>query len=268
MAESRSNTTTLVVGATGATGRHVVRQLLDQGHTVRAVVRSEQRMIDSLRAISGNKKEEFANLAVTEASFLDLSDDEVLKLVHGCDAVVSCLGHNMTFSGMYGKPRKLVTQAARKLCSAVVKDRTQEPGDEGTEMAPPKPGKFILMGSDGVANPDGGDDTRARSERAVLGMIRALVPPHRDNEAAAALVANEVGTKEESVLEWCVVRPTDLIDGEVSEYELFDKPKGSLFGGGEATRSNVAKCMVELILKDELWAEWKFKMPVLHNRTD
>lgn len=222
--------------------------------------------METLRAISVG--DEFPNLVLTEAALLEMSDDELLKHVSGCDAVVSCLGHNMTFGGMYGKPRKLVTKASRKLCAAIIKDRKRDPDDEGKEMAAPRPGKFILMGSDGVANPNGYDDIRPGKERAVLSVIRALVPPHRDNEAAAALMQKEIGTTEKSTLEWCIVRPTDLIDGEVSKYNLFDKPQGSLFGGGEATRSNVANCMVELILKDELWEEWRFKMPVLKNATD
>ena len=62
-----------------------------------------------------------------------------------------------------------------------------------------------------------------------------------------------------------MIRPTDLIDGTVTKYELFPSPPGSLFGDGVATRANVAKSMVDLILTDILWSEWKFQMPVLHD---
>jgi len=35
--------------------------------------------------------------------------------VAGCDAVASCLGHNLTFKRLFGKPRRLVTDAVRRL---------------------------------------------------------------------------------------------------------------------------------------------------------
>ena len=41
----------LVLGGTGQTGRHVVRQLLQEGHTVRAVVRSKERMLELLQQV-------------------------------------------------------------------------------------------------------------------------------------------------------------------------------------------------------------------------
>lgn len=38
----------LVVGGSGATGRLLVRQLLDRGLSVRAIVRSPERLIEAL----------------------------------------------------------------------------------------------------------------------------------------------------------------------------------------------------------------------------
>lgn len=93
-------TTTLVVGATGATGKHVVLQLLQQNQNVRAIVRSKERLLASLDEIEPKSSSAFAkNLDVTEASLLDLSSDDLKKATAGVDAVVSCLGHNLTFKG-------------------------------------------------------------------------------------------------------------------------------------------------------------------------
>ena len=35
------------------------------------------------------------------------------------NAIVSCLGHNMSFKGIFGKPRRLVTDATKRLCTAI-----------------------------------------------------------------------------------------------------------------------------------------------------
>jgi len=80
--------TTLVVGASGATGRLLVEELLNRGQEVKIVVRS----LDSLPEIV--KRHD--NLSVIKASVLDLSDTEMAQHVLGCDAVASCLGHKRT----------------------------------------------------------------------------------------------------------------------------------------------------------------------------
>lgn len=250
-AQDASKTTTLVLGATGATGKWVVKQLLDQGQSVKVVVRSKDRMESALKEISSDGSLDTKGLTITEASMLELSDSDLQSQVQGCDAVVSCLGHNLSFKGMWGRQgRKLVTEMAQRVTKAI--DAT------GGKT------KFILMGSDGVAHPNGQDDPRSMGERFVLFLLRCLIPPHVDNEEAAAFV-HSLGESPDS-LEWSVVRPTDLIDGPpTGKYQLFDKPQGGLFGAGVATRSHVAHSMVELILNDAKWQQYKYKMPVLHD---
>ena len=250
-------TNTLVVGATGATGKYVVLQLLQQSQNVHAVVRSKQRLLDSLDEIEPKSSSQFEkHLEVTEASILDLSDEQLKKATKNVDAVVSCLGHNITFKGMYGKPRKLVTEATRRLIDSI--EANQAEGDEKESKT-----KFILMGTVAVPNPAGGDDPRTRFERSVLFMLRYLIPPHSDNETAAAYIHTK---RDNPRLEWTVVRPTDLVDGHTTKYELLHKPQGSLFGGEEkATRANVAKSMVDMILTNSLWEEWKYKFPYIQD---
>ena len=119
--------TTLVVGASGATGRHVVLQLLQRKQHVKAVVRSKQRLLTSLDEISPNASTEFASaLDIHEASLLDLSDDDLMDLTSQCDATVSCLGHNISFHGIFGHPRKLVTEATQRLCNAIEANQSKE----------------------------------------------------------------------------------------------------------------------------------------------
>ena len=125
---------TLIAGATGATGRWLVKELLEREQMVRVIVRSPERLPEAVRG--------HANLEVIQASLLDLSDAELAQHVMGCDAVASCLGHNMTFKGMFGHPRRLVTDAARRLCEAV---RANAPG---------KPVKYVLMNTVGNRNRD------------------------------------------------------------------------------------------------------------------
>jgi nucleoside-diphosphate-sugar epimerase len=247
-------TKTLVLGSTGATGKYVVLQLLQQSQQVHAVARSKQKLLDLLDEIEPKSSSLFdKQLEVTEASILDLTDEDLKTLTQDVDAVVSCLGHNLTFQGLYGKPHKLVTDATRRLFTAIEANQTEQ-DDKKT--------KFILMGTEGVSNPAGGDDPRTKLERGVLFLLRHLLPPHSDNETAAAFIHSQRNPR----LEWTVIRPTDLIDGSVTKYELFDKPQGSLFGGEDmATRANVAKCMVDMILTGSLWEEWKFKMPYIQD---
>ena len=76
-----------------------------------------------------------------------------------------------------------------------------------------------------------------------------MLPPHNDNEEAAAYLSNKIGRENPSI-EWVVVRPDNLLDGVVSEYEIFDKPQASLFSGVETTRVNAAAFMCNLILNE------------------
>jgi hypothetical protein len=155
----------------------------------------------------------------------------------------------MSLKGIWGKPYRLVTESVQKLTTAAASSST----------------KFILMGSNGVQNPSGKDRERGTMEKGVIFLLRHLVPPHKDNELAAAYLHDNL--KPESGKEWTVVRPGDLIDSEeVTEYALHKQsPKGP-FADGACSRANVADFMVRLILDDSLWEEWKYEMPVILNK--
>tara|TARA_Y100000588_G_scaffold346087_1_gene393850 strand:- start:324 stop:626 length:303 start_codon:yes stop_codon:yes gene_type:complete len=86
--------TTLVVGASGATGRLLVEQLLNCGQNVKVLVRSPDKLPEVLKSHD--------NLTAIRASLLDLSDVEMAQHVNGCNAVAPCLGHNINLKGIYG----------------------------------------------------------------------------------------------------------------------------------------------------------------------
>jgi len=235
--------TTLVVGATGMTGRRLVEQLLDKNHKVRVIARSPHKLSPEVL--------KNPNTTVIEAAVLDLTDQEIAEQVKNCDAVVSCLGHVMDFNGMFGDPKKLCTDATRRLCNAIEKNNS------------PEPTKFILMNTVGVQNPDL-EEKRTWYERGFLFLLRYSLPPHRDNETAAEYLYRNVG-KDNKHIEWCSVRPDSLIDADVSPYDIKESPSTGIFTGRPTTRSNVAHFIAELIENAELWSKWKFRMPVIMN---
>ena len=229
----------LVVGATGATGKHVVRMLLDKGHQVVAIARSEEKM----RSLLPSDNNYGDRLTVEQLSISDLTPQQYKDLTKDCDAVVSCLGHNLTMKGMW-RDGYFVSATTRSLCEAM-----------------PEKCRFIMMGSDGVSNPDGSDPKRSVAERTVLFLLRWLIPPHADNEMAALYLSQN-----KSSFDWSVVRPIDLIAADVSEYEIFDTTHGSLFAAGTATRANVADMMTRLVVEEETWKKYKHAMPVLWDK--
>jgi nucleoside-diphosphate-sugar epimerase len=236
-------TAILVVGATGMTGRSLVGQLLANNHQVRIIVRSTLKL--SAEVLNN------PNTTVTEASVLDLTDEELAKHVKDCAAVVSCLGHTLNFKGMFGEPKRLCTDATRRLCNAIEVN------------AAPEATKFILMNTVGVQNPELGE-TRTWYERGLLFLLRHCLPPHRDNETAAEYLNRDVGKRNKHI-EWCSIRPDALINAEISPYEIVASPTTGIFTGRPTSRSNVARFMTELVENTELWDTWKFRMPVIMN---
>jgi len=234
--------TVLLVGGTGRTGRRALRQLLDRGVGVRAIVRSAGKLPPD---VAGNPR-----LTVIEADLLALPDDELQRHLGGCDAVVSCLGHVLDLQGVFGPPRDLVTRATRRLCRGI------------EARQPAAPVKFILMSSVSVHRPGGLDARRGSFERALLWMLRGVLPPARDNQRAADFLVEEVGPND-AFVQWVVVRPDTLLEGGVSEYALHEGLVNSLFAPGSTSMANVAHLMCELVTNPKAWADWKSRLPVI-----
>jgi hypothetical protein len=236
--------TVLLLGGTGRTGRLVLEQLLDRGVSVRAVVRSGRKLP---AGVAGRP-----NLAVVEADLLPLSDVDLLHQLRGCDAVISCLGHVLDFKGIFGPPRDLVTLAAIRVCRGI------------ETLHPAAPVKFILMSSVSVHRPGGLDARRGKFERAMLWVLRGLVPPAKDNQQAADFLHGVIGPTHRCA-QWVAVRPDSLLEGGVSGYTVHDGLVSSLFRPDSTNRANVAHFMCELVTNPKAWEDWKGKLPVIVN---
>ncbi len=238
--------TTLVVGASGATGRLLVKHLLNRGLNVKVIVRSPDKLPEDIRS--------HHNLSLICASVLNLSDTEMAQLVNECGAVVSCLGHNMSLKGVYGYPRRLVADATRRLCDAIRSNQPEEPV------------RFVLMNTAGNSNRDI-PERISFAQKCVVGLIRLLLPPHIDNEKAADYLRIKIG-KNNGTIEWVVVRPDTLIDeSDVTEYDVYPSPiRSAIFDPGLTSRINVSRFMADLTTDDDLWNKWKWQMPVIYNK--
>ncbi len=237
--------TVLVVGASGATGQLLVGELLKRGQNVRVIVRSPEKLPAGLTSHD--------QLTVTRASVLNLSDAAMAQHVGGCDAVASCLGHNLSLKGVYGRPRRLVTDATRRLCDAI----KANPSDEPT--------RFVLMNTAGNSNRDLPEPISFGQE-CVIGLLRMLLPPHVDNEQAADYLRTRFGPSDGAIA-WAAVRPDNLTDEEqVTEYEVHASPiRSAIFDAGKTSRINVGHFMADLMTNEGTWNKWKGQMPVIYN---
>lgn len=237
----------LVVGASGATGRQLIDQLLMQGNEVKVIVRSMDNLPKSWK--------ENNQVEIITASLLDLSDQDMRRHVSGCDSVASCLGHNLNWKGIYGQPRKLVTNATRRLCSAI------------ENYNPNRPVKYVLMNTSGNQNRDLNEPI-SFAQKCVISLLRLLLPPHVDNEKAADYLRTEIG-QNNKYIQWVAVRPDGLInENKVTEYEIHPSPiRSAIFNAGKVSRINVGHFMSELINDNNLWNKWKGQMPVIYSQS-
>ena len=242
--EHKTAITVLLLGGTGRTGGRVLRQLLDRDVSVRAIVRSTARLPEG---VAGNP-----HLTVIEADLLSLMTEELRRYLEGCDTVISCLGHTITMKGIFGPPFDVVTRAVSSLTRAV----------EAMQLA--KPVRFILMNTVSVNRPARADTRRGTGQRLFLSVLRGLVPPARDNQRAADFLAHEIGPNSRAI-EWVVVRPDTLLDGDVTEYRLSSELVSSIFRPDKTNMANVAHFMCELTADDPTWKRWKGGMPVIVN---
>jgi len=118
--------TVLVIGATGGTGREVVRQAQTRGYAVRAFVRDEPRA----RAVLGDSVQYFVGDVRT--------GDGIEAAVKGADYVVSALGSNVR-NDPQNTPERVDYHGVRLLAEAAAKTAVKQ---------------FVLVSSMGVTHPD------------------------------------------------------------------------------------------------------------------
>jgi len=241
------NLTTLVVGASGATGTQLVEQLLNRGEHVRVIVRSPEKLPESWKSND--------RLSIICASVLELNHTEMAEHVKGCHAVASCLGHTLSLKGVYGQPRMLVTDTIRRLCDTIMANK------------PAQPVKFLLMNTTGNRNRDLNEPI-SFAQRCVIGLLRLLLPPHVDNEKAADYLRANIG-KNHGTIEWAAIRPDTLTNEEnVTEYLVYPSPiRSAIFDAGKTSRINVGHFIADLITDHNTWNQWKGQMPVIYNKS-
>lgn len=234
----------LVLGATGATGIHAVKQLLENGIKVKAIVRSPLK----LTALEKN-----SNLEVITASILEMDTANLSKIVYDVDAVVSCLGHTLSFKGIWGKPYYLVTDATRKTCEAIKMNKKE------------RATKYILMNTTACRDLDL-HEKQTLAEQIVMSILRLLLPPQKDNEQAVHYLKRVIG-KDDSYIEWIAVRPDTLINEEsVTGYTVHNTlMRNPVFNAGSTSRINAGHFFMRLLLDEQQWEQWKYHMPVIYN---
>jgi nucleoside-diphosphate-sugar epimerase len=236
--------TVLVVGGTGRTGGRVVRQLLERGVRVRTIVRSADRLPEGAATDP--------RLTVLKAELLSLGEDDLIAQVRGCDALISCLGHNLSLRGVFGPPRDLVTAAVRRLCKAV------------EIVQPSSPVRLVLMSSVSVNHPGRVELRRGMADAALLWLLRGVLPPASDNQRAADHLSREFGTAN-PYLQWVCVRPDTLLEGGVSRYTVHETLVSSVFRPRGTNMANVAHFMCELVTDQAVWSTWAGQLPVIVN---
>ncbi len=235
----------LVLGANGATGFNVVSQLLNNGFYVKALARH----VGKFDSITDRDQ-----LEVIQAGILDIETQKLKHYLIDVGAVISCLGHNITLKGLFGRPYWLVTDALIRIVDCV------------NEINKNKTVKLILMNTTGCINKLQNEKFSTR-EDIVMRIMRSILPPQRDNESALEYLIDKVGVSNKRI-EWIAVRPDSLInEALVSEYTVLPSTTRSpVFDAGKTSRINVADFMAHLLADEELWEMWKFKTPVVYNK--
>lgn len=234
----------LVLGASGATGKHLVEQLLLRNQFLKIIVRPLANIPNSW--INDSR------IQIIRAEVSEMTSDEAAYHIKDCQAVASCIGHNMSLKGIYGMPQRLVLNSVELFCDAILK------------KASDRPVKFLLMNTAGYRNKDNNEQVSAL-QKIAMAIIRAVLPPHLDNELAADYLRRNIGQRI-SEMQWVVIRPDNLTEeDDVSAYDTNVSPTGTLFKPNKVSRINVAHFMAELITEHNLWERWKGRMPVIFN---
>jgi hypothetical protein len=101
-------------------------------------------------------------------------------------------------------------------------------------------------------------------EKAVVWVLRGVIPPAKDNQQAANFLFEAIGT-DNPFAQWAVVRPDTLLEGDVSAYTLHGGLVSSVLAPDRTSMANVAHFMCELVTNPKAWDEWRGKLPVIVN---
>ncbi|MDO3411118.1 NAD(P)H-binding protein [Saccharibacillus sp. CPCC 101409] len=190
----------LVFGATGRTGRHFVDIALEEGHRVKALVRSP-----------GKVRRQHANLELVEGSVAD--DEHLDELLQGVDAVICMLGNAREQS------KNLVNTAFfKKLIPAMRRQGV----------------KRLLYQAGGFTRPYKRNlPLASRILKSVLLRPAGLLGQHRDNEAVIEYLVEEAQD-----IDWTVHRASITSDGPSKGTAQRHRTKFSLLTFEDCARYN------------------------------
>lgn len=199
-----------VFGATGKTGLHIVQQALDAGHEVVALVRNPSKM--SLQ---------HPKLTLIQGDALQSAD--VIKTLHGVDAVVNALGH------VKGSPDHLQVTVITHILNAMKQHRIK---------------RLVTLSGGGVRFPQ---DQPKFIDHVFKFLLKTVSPKVlADGEAHVKLI-------QQSDVEWIVVRAPRLTDNaHTKQYKT-----GFIGDDGMSTqcsRANVADFMLKCVT-DQRWVK-------------
>ena len=184
-----------IVGATGVLGRALLPILQQEGHTVRTLVRSEE-------------KAQALQQRGIEASVGDLLsqgiEPHLLKMLEGCDAAIhiaTAIPHNMSASGAWENNTRLRVDGTQRLLQASLAVGV----------------KRYIQQSITMAYPDGGDEWIYENTPLDASPQRAAInAPVIDMEDWVRDIAHEQ-------LQWCILRGGNFVGPGTAQENLLAK---------------------------------------------
>ncbi|MGW8379193.1 SDR family oxidoreductase [Streptomyces sp. ODS28] len=196
-----------VFGATGGTGKELVRQALDAGHQVTAVVRDPARL---------PVRHERLDVVTAQVTGPDTDLDALRGAVEGRDAVFSALGPPDR------KPTTVTSEGVRTILRAM----------EATDAR-----RFLAVSAAPLGRP--AEDESLLTRRLVLPVIKRVF---RQVYADLAVMEEEIRG---SATEWTVVRPPMLLDKPVTgEYRT--STGANVRGAQKVARADLAHAMLAM----------------------
>lgn len=196
----------LIVGATGGTGRQLVRQALERGYAVTALVRNPSRL-----------QVDHPQLTVIQGDVLD--EHSVEAAMRGQEAVLSALGHKRFFY-----PTRILSQGTRNILRAMETHGVR---------------RLVCETSLGI-----GDSAGRLGLYFTLFVIPAILPFYFwDKTRQERMIA-------ESNVEWVIVRPGVLTNGDKRGRYREGRRVGSFLSTVRISRADVADFMLNQLESD------------------
>jgi len=207
-----------IIAATGGIGRHLLRQALEAGHEVTAVVRSPEKITGPVRAVR-------ADLAHPDVPAL-------IEAVKGADAILSALGaRTRAEEGVAWRGTSALVDAAR--ATKVRRLIVVSAAPLGTVPSPARPHP---------PRRDPGDGFFMRHLGAPF--AKTMFRSHYEDLARMEDVVRDSG------LDWTISRPPKLTDGPLTRHyrTAIDR---NIRGGFSVSRADVADQMLACLTRPE-----------------